>query len=123
VSVRGANASFKDMVPALTNRALFARDGYVCMYCGDQFPASLLTRDHIIPTSKGGADVWVNVSTACKFCNNSKGARRPHEAGMPLLAVPYVPNHAEYLILRNRNILTDQMQFLKLHVPQRSKLV
>ena len=32
---------------------------------------------------------------------------------MPLLAVPYTPNLAEYLILQNRRILADQMAFLK----------
>jgi hypothetical protein len=32
---------------------------------------------------------------------------------MPLLAIPYVPNLAEYLFLRNRRILADQMEFLR----------
>jgi hypothetical protein len=32
---------------------------------------------------------------------------------MKLLAVPYVPNVAEYLILSNRRILADQMEFLE----------
>ena len=32
---------------------------------------------------------------------------------MPLLAIPYVPNWAEYLALSNRKILADQMEFLK----------
>lgn len=31
---------------------------------------------------------------------------------MKLLAVPYTPNLAEYLILSNRLILADQMEFL-----------
>jgi hypothetical protein len=31
---------------------------------------------------------------------------------MKLLAVPYTPNLAEYLILSNRRILADQMEFL-----------
>ena len=34
-------------------------------------------------------------------------------ATMPLLAIPYIPNLAEYLFLRNRRILADQMEFLK----------
>jgi len=33
---------------------------------------------------------------------------------MKLVAVPYVPNVAEYLVLRNRKILGDQMAFLKM---------
>ena len=32
---------------------------------------------------------------------------------MPILAVPYVPNWAEFLALSNRRILLDQMEFLK----------
>ena len=100
------------------NRALFARDGYVCMYCGDRFAVTLLTRDHIAPRSRGGLDRWDNVITACKACNNKKDDMTPHEAGMPLLAVPYVPNRAEYLILKNRHILVDQMDFLSRHIPK-----
>ena len=34
------------------------------------------------------------------------------QAGMELLYTPYVPNKAEFLILSNRNILADQMDFL-----------
>ena len=32
---------------------------------------------------------------------------------MKLLAVPFTPNLAEYLILQNRRILADQMDFLR----------
>jgi len=32
---------------------------------------------------------------------------------MPLLAVAYEPNRAEYLVLSNRSILADQMNFQK----------
>ena len=119
VSVKGANVSRKmRTIPALTNRALFSRDGHVCMYCGNEFHSKLLTRDHIIPKSQGGPDIWDNVITACKACNNKKDCYTPEQARMPLLAIPYAPNHAEYLILANRRILTDQMQFLKMHVPR-----
>jgi hypothetical protein len=33
---------------------------------------------------------------------------------MPLLAVPYAPDVAEWLLLSNRRILIDQMRFLQL---------
>lgn len=103
----------KRTVPPLTNRELFLRDAYLCMYCGNNYNDSLLTRDHVVPISKGGLDRWSNVVTACKNCNTRKGCRRPEEAKMPLLAIPYVPNWAEYLALSNRRILADQMEFLK----------
>jgi len=103
----------KRYAPPLTNRELFLRDAHLCMYCGHQFQESLLTRDHLLPLSRGGKDKWSNVVTTCRHCNTHKGNRNPEEARMPLLAVPYVPNWAEYLALSNRKILADQMDFLK----------
>jgi hypothetical protein len=42
------------------------------------------------------------------------------QSGMTLLAVPFVPSRIEYLILRGRTILADQMDFLLSHVPKSS---
>lgn len=100
-------------IPPLTNSELFLRDANLCLYCGKSFPGAALTRDHVLPMSRGGRDRWSNVVTACRSCNTRKGNRRPEEAGMRLLAIPYVPNWAEYLALSNRRILADQMDFLK----------
>ncbi len=99
--------------PPLTNRELFRRDHHLCMYCGREHHETELTRDHVKPLSQGGRDHWSNVVTACKRCNTHKGGYTPEQAKMALLAIPYVPNHAEYLVLRNRLILSDQMEFLK----------
>ena len=110
------------LVPPLSNRELFLRDGHLCMYCGKSFPEGNLTRDHVRPLSQGGGNSWSNVVTACKPCNHAKGARRPEDAGMALLAVPYVPNRAEYLVLSNRRILVDQMKFLKKRFRNASRL-
>lgn len=104
--------------PALTNAALFSRDRHLCLYCGLHFHRQALTRDHVLPLSKGGRDTWVNVVSACVPCNVRKGNRTPQQAGMPLLAVPYRPSWVEHLILSNRNILADQMQFLVSHLPR-----
>ena len=112
VAVADRSKRFTRGVPLLTNRTLFQRDKNLCLYCGDLFPLSQLTRDHVIPASRGGASVWENCVTACKRCNQVKDDRTPEEAGMKLLAVPYTPNLAEYLILQNRRILADQMEFL-----------
>ena len=101
------------MIPPLTNQELFLRDAHLCLYCGKKYHHQLLTRDHVIPLSKGGHDRWSNVVTACRHCNIQKGNRNPDKARMPLLAIPYVPNWAEYLALSNRKILADQMEFLK----------
>ncbi|MCU7554300.1 HNH endonuclease [Alteromonas sp. ASW11-19] len=104
---------------ALTNRFLFRRDNYLCLYCGHPFPPSQLTRDHILPRSRGGKDSWTNVATACSRCNHAKGAQTPEEAHMPLLAVPFRPNLYERFYLMNRRILADQMSFLESHFTQR----
>lgn len=120
VAARGhARAQAFDPCPALTNTALFARDAHLCMYCGQGFQRAHLTRDHVIPLSRGGRDHWGNVVCACISCNVRKGNRTPGEAGMPLLAVPYRPSWIEHLILSNRNILADQMAFLRTHLPRK----
>jgi 5-methylcytosine-specific restriction endonuclease McrA len=93
------------------------------MYCGVEFPDALLTRDHVTPLSRGGRDGWANVISACRACNTRKGGRTPEESGMPLLAVPFVPNYAEYLVLSNRRILADQMAFLKARFRHGSRLL
>lgn len=114
IAVRGENRRLRNkVVPPLTNRELFRRDGHLCLYCGRQHKDLELTRDHVLPVSRGGKDHWANVVTACRRCNAHKGGKTPEEAHMPLLAVPYIPNLAEYLVLRNRRILADQMEFLK----------
>lgn len=119
IAVRGARAKHNhDITPALTNRALFERDRHTCLYCGNYFKTSLLTRDHVKPRAQGGRDVWSNVVTACKACNVRKACYTPHQAHMPLLALPYIPNKAEAMILSNRRILVDQMDFLRNHVPR-----
>lgn len=118
IAVRGAKARHnRDITPALTNRALFERDRHTCLYCGSHFKTSLLTRDHVMPRAQGGRDIWSNVVTACKACNVRKACYTPGQAHMPLLALPYAPNKAEAMILANRRILTDQMDFLRNHVP------
>jgi hypothetical protein len=86
------------------------------------FPIAKLTRDHIVPFSRGGRDTWMNVVTACRSCNERKSDRTPEGSGMELIYLPYVPNRAEYLILTNRRILVDQMEFLAQHVSAQSRL-
>lgn len=101
---------------------LYARDRYMCAYCGDDFEARTLTIDHVLPKSKGGKNTWVNCVTACKSCNHRKGNRTPEEARMQLLYVPYAPSIFEKMILKNRKILADQMEFLKHRVPKNSRI-
>ena len=124
VALRGVVKSkhLHGMVPTLSNKELFRRDLHVCAYCGNEFTAAWLTRDHVTPVSKNGTDTWNNVVTSCGGCNRRKADRSPEEANMQLLYVPYTPNRAEYLILKNRSILADQMDYLMKSVPSHSRL-
>lgn len=108
----------------LSNRTLFGRDRNVCAYCGEHFPNSFgLSRDHIVPRSRGGTDVWMNVVTSCKRCNTHKGNKTLKEARLELIYLPYVPNYYEQLIIMNRNILADQMEYLVSGLPKNSRII
>ncbi len=106
----------------LTNTTLFRRDQNVCAYCGDIFSKGGLTRDHVHPVSKGGLNTWTNVVTCCAPCNKRKDNHLLESINMDLIYVPYVPNRAEWLILQNRKLLADQMEFLMKRVPKVSRL-
>lgn len=121
MAVRGSHHPKRE-VPALTNLNLFGRDLHICAYCGGEFESRLLTNDHIVPRSRGGAHSWTNCVTSCKRCNNKKDDMLLEETNLKLLYVPYVPTREEALILRNRNILADQMEFLKGSLPAHSRL-
>lgn len=112
-----------DFTPPLNNQTLFKRDDHLCLYCGNQFSKRELTRDHVTPVSKGGFDTWQNVVSACKRCNNIKGGKTPEESKMGLLAIPFAPSYAEYILLQSRNILADQMSFLLSHIPKSSPII
>lgn len=120
----GAIVPNKNRKVVLTNPTLFGRDRHICAYCGKHFAnKNDLSRDHIIPRYHGGEDTWMNVVTACVDCNQRKGCKTLKQAGMELRYVPYEPNHYEALILRNRNILADQMEYLISGVPKHSRIL
>lgn len=61
----------------LYRAAVFRRDGYQCVYCGDY--TEPLECDHVIPVSRGGETSMENLVTACRPCNREKGAKTPAE--------------------------------------------
>ncbi len=123
VATHGTNKTLThNYIPPLSNRTLFKRDAQICLYCGQRFVTSELSRDHVTPISQGGGDHWQNVVTACKRCNNHKAGRTPEQAGMQLLAIPFRPTHAEYIYLKGKRVLADQMDFLRSHFPRKSPL-
>lgn len=52
--------------------ALVCRHAHACAYCGEVAP---LTKDHVIPVSRGGRHAIGNILPACQSCNSSKGNR------------------------------------------------
>jgi hypothetical protein len=125
IAIKGKSpgaAKRMNKTPTLTNPELFRRDRMLCAYCGRLFRDSHLSRDHVIPTSRGGKDVWTNVVTACLDCNHDKDDQLLEECGMKLLYVPYAPNWAEALILENRNVLACQMEYLCGFIPTHSRV-
>jgi 5-methylcytosine-specific restriction endonuclease McrA len=81
--------------PPLTRRAVFARDGGRCVYCGA--PAASL--DHVVPRSRGGPHTWDNVVSACRRCNHIKGDRHIGELGWRLRRQPDQPSGPAWRIL------------------------
>lgn len=109
---------------AVSNRRIFSRDRYRCAFCGVKFTnLNLLSRDHIVPQSKGGPNTWNNVVTSCYKCNSKKADRTPEQAGMKLLYEPYVPNHWETLLLENKSPTKCQYDYLINGIPSKSRIL
>jgi len=101
----------------VTNTFLFARDEYTCQYCGrhrrELGYRESLTRDHILPQSRGGDNGWTNVVTACSKCNLRKADRLPAECGLSLRSTPREPNHVE-LIWAVRRVTAVQGRYIRM---------
>ncbi|MFP5520554.1 MAG: HNH endonuclease [Bdellovibrionia bacterium] len=51
----------------------------LCYHCGQRFPPSELTMDHLLPIARGGKSDKKNCVPSCKECNTKKGHRLPVE--------------------------------------------
>ena len=101
----------------VTNTFLFARDDYRCQYC-HRTPQELrhrecLTRDHLVPLSRGGKNEWGNVVTACSTCNTRKGNALPFECGMHPLTPPAEP-HFVHLAWSVRRLTVIQAKYIRM---------
>ncbi|MGH8969705.1 MAG: HNH endonuclease [Actinomycetes bacterium] len=84
---------YRGPVP-LTRRAVFARDGGRCVYCG----STATSIDHVVPRSRGGLHEWCNVVSACRRCNHVKADRAVSELGWRLRP-PQEPTGTAWRIL------------------------
>jgi 5-methylcytosine-specific restriction endonuclease McrA len=85
----------------ITRRAVFARDGWACQYCGAR---TSLTVDHVIPRSKGGSSSWENIVASCAPCNRRKGDHLPHQVNMHPRVKPRTPNPHIFIQLASPTI-------------------
>jgi 5-methylcytosine-specific restriction endonuclease McrA len=103
----------------VTNTFLFARDGYRCQYCGrasfELRPREALTRDHVVPISRGGLNVWTNVVTACSACNTRKADHLVSECGMHLswAVRRLTPTQARYIKLFYGSEVVRQLEAME----------
>src|SRR6185295_5858907 len=101
----------------VTNTFLFARDNYRCQFCGrsqqELRQRECLTRDHLVPLSRGGTNAWTNVLTACSSCNTRKGNLLPEEVGMHPLRSPHEP-HFVHLSWAVRRLTRTQAKYIRL---------
>src|SRR2546421_3162745 len=94
---------------ALNRRAVFARDGHRCQYCG----ASAENIDHVVPRSRGGEHVWENVVAACRPCNTRKEDRLLHEVGLSLRRKPSAPKELTWIIVAGGTVHPHWEQYLQ----------
>ena len=94
----------------ISRRALFARDGWRCVYCGTS--SDRLTLDHVVPRSRGGDSVWENVVTACAPCNLRKGDRLLEEVSMTLARAPRPPAPVLFIRLAAHRVPETWRQYL-----------
>lgn len=76
--VSGTPAIDRKRIKAVDDQltSMWQRDGYRCVTCGTSHDdVESWHVDHIIPRSKGGADVEENCQAICGRCNNRKGAK------------------------------------------------
>lgn len=123
VALRGASrVNLFELTPVYGKAKVLKRDRCTCAYCGQCFEARVLTVDHIVPASRGGALSWMNTVAACRACNARKADRTPDEARMPLLFAPFVPSRFEDFLLKGRHIRADVHDWLAARLPKGSRL-
>ena len=89
-----------------SRRGVLARDRHTCQYCGKKMHTHEETVDHITPqwqcrTQNIPPNTWGNTVASCPRCQQRKGGRSMHEAGMRFFNPNYEPKipRTNYLIM------------------------
>ena len=96
---RFVRVPYRAHVP-LTRKAVFARDGGRCVYCG----AAATSLDHVVPRSRGGTHTWDNVVSACRRCNHIKADRAIADLGWRLRRAPAPPSGLAWRVVGTRRV-------------------
>lgn len=93
---------------ALNRRAVFARDGNRCQYCG----AAAENLDHVVPRSKGGTHSWENVVASCRPCNMRKEDHLLADTALTLRRSPAPPRPGSWVLVANGIVHPDWEPYL-----------
>jgi 5-methylcytosine-specific restriction endonuclease McrA len=94
----------------ISRRAVLARDGFRCQYCGS---TRHLTLDHVIPRSRGGVSSWDNIVTSCAPCNVRKGSSLPSEVGMTPVKKPRPPQPGDFVVASPHGVPASWLPYLE----------
>jgi len=103
-----------------SRRGVLARDHHVCQYCGRHLAPREATIDHVIPQWECRArsippNTWSNTVASCPRCQQRKGGRSMHEAGMRFHNPNFEPKmpRTNYLILSS-DIRPEWKRYIRL---------
>lgn len=103
--------SERTKISASLRWSIYARDGFMCRYCGARAgqPGVELVLDHVVSVVDGGDGSESNLVTSCQRCNGGKGARS-------LQDVPSAEHRSEQLaksrddLIRQRDAIAAVLQ-------------
>jgi 5-methylcytosine-specific restriction endonuclease McrA len=85
----GETGDQRTAIPRPFVRHVMERDRYTCVYCGTESSEkkessnrAVMSIDHLVPATRGGANAVSNLVCACKLCNAEKNDRTPQEWGL-----------------------------------------
>ena len=92
-----------------------------CAYTGRKLRPSEMSKEHVLPVSKGGKTTWPNVVLAHRDINSKRGNRSLEEAGLKLKYQPTEPREVPaWMLIENTSGFKEWDRFLK--VPEEEEV-